>query len=167
LRGHIGDDKSFGPISRGCFFMRHPSFGLLPSMGEFAIELSKHPIDCGWLNKGLLNFLITRLRQMCSSMPHRSRLNLILTKSLQRFSGNGPLLMRRKMATWSPSLTCTSQASGTCARMETTTAGFQCPTRMTQPNIDEGRRMLRVRSDRTSSPLAFHEGRSGRDLRPG
>src|SRR5882672_1889274 len=44
--------------------------------------------------------------------------------------------MRRKMATRWPSLICISQASGTCERMETTIVGFQCPTRMTQPNID-------------------------------
>src|SRR5882762_6469667 len=75
----------------------------------------------------------------CSSMLRRSRLNSTSTKSSLRFSGSGCLQMRRKTATWSLSLTCTSRASGTCGKMEIATVGSRCPTRMTQPNIDEPR----------------------------
>src|SRR6266852_6906229 len=69
-------------------------------------------------------------------MHHRSRSNSTLTRSSPRFSGNGCLPTQQKMATWLLLLTCTSRASGTYEKMETTIVGFPCPTRMTQPNID-------------------------------
>src|SRR5882762_10322152 len=114
-----------------------PRFALFPPTG---IRLAKVSTRSRTMVKSWFSWATQFTLQTCSSMPHRSRLNSTSTKSSLRFSGSGCLQMRRKKATWSLSLTCTSRASGTYGKMEIATVGSRCPTRMTQPNIDEPRR---------------------------
>src|SRR5712664_1349565 len=113
-----------------------PRFALFPLTG---IRLAKVSTRSRAMVKSWFSWVTRFTLQTCSSMPHRSRSNLTLTKSSPPFNGSGCLQMRRKTATWSLSLTCTSRASGTCGKMEIATVGSRFPTRMTQPNIDEPR----------------------------